>query len=285
MRRFRAAVVSLAVVLLAAACSGTEPSGPGVQAAPAQSTPGPARSAEPGPEPTPEPSKGGLVSFEVWFTNDGLLAATTRTRQATPRVGTAALEALLAGPSGGDGDVATAVPAATRLLGLEISGGVATVGLSSQFVVGGSPSSRDMRTAQVVFTLTQFPTVRGVKLEVDGRPVAPKPLTRADFEDVAPPILVDAPSPGATVSSPVTVAGTANVFEATVTMRVLDARGRELVRTFTTATCGTGCRGDYTKAIRFAVDEEQRGFIEVFEESAEDGSPLFVVRIPVTLLP
>jgi hypothetical protein len=83
----------------------------------------------------------------------------------------------------------------------------------------------------------------------------------------------------------VTVSGTANTFEATVGIRILDADGKKLKETFTTATCGTGCRGDYTKDVSFTVTEEQPGYIEVYESSAEDGSDTKLVRIPVTLEP
>ncbi|MGH2734675.1 MAG: Gmad2 immunoglobulin-like domain-containing protein, partial [Actinomycetota bacterium] len=70
-----------------------------------------------------------------------------------------------------------------------------------------------------------------------------------------------------------------------VSIRILDSNGKQLARTFTTATCGTGCRGDYAKKVSFSVDKAQPGIVEVFEESAEDGRPIHVVRVPVTLQP
>lgn len=100
-----------------------------------------------------------------------------------------------------------------------------------------------------------------------------------------PPIVVRAPSPEDRVSSPVTVAGTADVFEATVSIRILDEGGQELASGFATATCGSGCRGRYSTEVFFFVDRRQPGTIEVFEASAEDGSQLFLVSIPVTLMP
>jgi hypothetical protein len=99
------------------------------------------------------------------------------------------------------------------------------------------------------------------------------------------PIEVTEPADGVTVTSPVTISGTADVFEATVSIRILDETGNVIADTFATATCGTGCRGDYSDRVRFAVDTEQPGTIEVFEVSAEDGSMINMVRIPVTLLP
>lgn len=99
------------------------------------------------------------------------------------------------------------------------------------------------------------------------------------------PIEVTAPERNAAVTSPVTISGTADVFEATVSIRILDEMGNVIQETFTTAACGTGCRGDYTETVRFSVDGEQAGTIQVFEFSAKDGSMINVVRIPVTLMP
>jgi hypothetical protein len=99
------------------------------------------------------------------------------------------------------------------------------------------------------------------------------------------PIDVSTPQPGDMVSSPVTIAGTADVFEATVSYQVKDGNGKVIAHGFTTASCGTGCRGDYTVDVPFEVDQEQTGTVVVFEESAEDGSKINVVEIPVTLQP
>ena len=44
-------------------------------------------------------------------------------------------------------------------------------------------------------------------------------------------------------------AGTADVFEAVVSIEILDEAGRTVASTFTMATCGTGCRGSYTTEI------------------------------------
>lgn len=98
-------------------------------------------------------------------------------------------------------------------------------------------------------------------------------------------ITLESPVAGAAVTSPVAISGTADVFEATVSIRILDAGGNEIARIFTTATCGTGCRGDYRESVEFQVDAEQSGTIEVFEESAEDGSAINVVSVRVTLVP
>jgi hypothetical protein len=96
--------------------------------------------------------------------------------------------------------------------------------------------------------------------------------------------MVTSPGSGDEVSSPVSIEGNADVFEATVSIAILDSAGKPIVRTFTTASCGTGCRGTFSKAVPFTVDTTQPGTIRVYESSAEDGKPINVVEIPVTLV-
>ncbi len=100
-----------------------------------------------------------------------------------------------------------------------------------------------------------------------------------------PPIAVALPQVDAFVQSPIVIAGSANVFEATVSVRVLDANGDVIAEAFTTAACGTGCRGDFSTQVEVPIDAEQPGTIQVFESSARDGSMTNAVEIPVTLEP
>jgi spore germination protein GerM len=237
------------------------------------------------------------VTYQLWFAQGESLFVTYRTQEATPRVGSAAVEALLAGPSEfeqGYG-LTTAVPDGSEFLGLRIEDGVAHVDLSSEFESGGGSLSMQMRLAQVVYTLTQFPTVKGVVFALDGEPievlggegvVIDHPLTRKDYNQLLPAILVTRPTLGEKVGNPVTIVGTANVFEANVSVEVLDASGKEIAKTFTTATCGTGCRGFFRISLAYDVVEEQEGTIVVHDDDAAGtGHPPHEVRIPVVLTP
>ena len=294
----RSLVFIAAIGLLAGACAESGPGGLGpvpTTEPPASPSPTPSPTADEPGEPSPTPTEGETMTYEVWFASgDGWLFPTHRTEPANPAVGGASLTALLAGPNELEraAGVSSAVPEGTDLLGLSIADGTATVDLSGRFESGGGSLSVMLRLAQLVYTLTQFPTVDRVALELDGEPVevfsgegviVDPPMTRETFEDLLAPIVVESLTIGQRVSSPVTIAGTANVFEATVSIGIYDAEGNEIVRTFTTATCGTGCRGTYSEAVRFEVDETQPGVIEVYESSAEDGSKLFPVRIDVIL--
>jgi germination protein M len=237
------------------------------------------------------------LSLEVWFARGEALVAAKRSHSPTPAVATAALEALLAGPSASErsAGIATAVPKGTRLLGIAIHGGVATVDLTSEYESGGGSRSMQVRLGQVVYTLTQFPTVQRVRFRLDGTPVnvfssagiiLDHPVGRSDYAGLLPVIVVETPSDGMRVTSPVRVSGSANVFEANVTVEVLDAGGHVVGKTFTTATCGTGCRGTYSALARFSVDRQQRGTIFVHDDDAAGtGVPPHVVRVPVVLTP
>jgi Immunoglobulin-like domain of bacterial spore germination len=123
----------------------------------------------------------------------------------------------------------------------------------------------------------------------DGSPThmvqVPLTLTGSTFQADQGGVLVQTPEGGSVQFSPIGVTGRANVFEATVSMRLVDADGNELAATFATATCGTGCWGDFEAALAFSVDHDVPATLEVYQASAEDGSPLDLVRIPITLSP
>jgi hypothetical protein len=116
----------------------------------------------------------------------------------------------------------------------------------------------------------------------------PQPTAEPSPEPTAgakPAIVVRTPRARDEVTSPVRIAGTADVFEATVSIRILGADGEELAATFATATCGSGCRGAYSEEVFFFTDRREAGTVEVFETSAEDGSPIHLVSVPVVLVP
>ncbi|MEV5766883.1 Gmad2 immunoglobulin-like domain-containing protein [Micromonospora sp. NPDC052213] len=293
MSRRAAAVALLAAALLPAGCAaprsgslGPAPTAPPPVATPSASAPPPSSTAAPptaGPvrSPTPAataaaPTRAQTVTVELWYVRDGRLAPTRRTRPATVATSRLALTELAAGPTPAEAatGLTTLLPAGGEVT--RIADGVATVAPAP---AGGDAPTRRLREAQVVYTLTQFPTVERVRL------AAGPPVGRADYADLLPPVVVTGPTIGARVGSPVTVTGSADVFEATVTVRVLDAAGRTVATTFTTATCGTGCRGDFRVTVAYRVQREQPGTIEAYEVSAADGTRRHVVAVPVTLTP
>jgi germination protein M len=236
-----------------------------------------------------------LLQLQVWFTRGDGLVAVQRTHEPTQLVATAAIDSLLSGPTSAEQVMgfASAVPPATKLLGIAIHNGVATVDLTSEFQNGAGSRSMQMRLGQIVYTLTQFPTVQKVRFRLDGAPVnvfssegivLSHAVGRNDYVDLLPAIVVENPTDGERVTSPATVSGTANVFEANVSIEVLDAKDNVVGKTFTTASCGTGCRGSFSVNVPFKVKREQQGTIVVHDDDAAGtGKPPHEVRVPVTL--
>ena len=312
---------SLVVVaaILAAACS---PSGslgsvppveptpqPSLGSTPPDETPAPSPTVPPAsappsgkPSATPAPSPAAKIIVRGYFVlagdlgTEGLVPYLFEVPE-TQAVARAAMEKLLAGaPSQRPGyaAISTAIPAGTRLLGLSISGGIATVDLSGEFEAGGGSRSTLARLGQVVYTLTQFSTVDAVAFEVDGEPVTVfgseglvihGPMVRAAFEDVLPAIFVDRPASGAAIGNPARISGTSNNFEATFRISILDREGRVIVDEMAMATSGSGTRGTFEVTIDYDVSAAQWGTLRVYEPSAQDGSPIFVRDYPVWLTP
>jgi germination protein M len=215
--------------------------------------------------------------LKIYLLREGTVAPVSRTvvtspqvgRHLVPTLGAAAVHELLKGPAADEEGLETAIPAGTELQSLAINGGVASAELST-------PLAQDA-AAQVVYTLTQFPSVKRVDLEGDA------PVGRRAFEGETPAILVESPLPGEAVESGFEVTGTANTFEATFNYELRDDAGRVLSEDFVTATSGSGTRGTFRFTVEYELEEPTDGRLVVFELSAEDGSRINEHEIPLQL--
>jgi germination protein M len=216
--------------------------------------------------------------------------------------GRGALEALLEGPNADDEalGLSTSIPEGTTLRSIDIAGGIATVDLSEEFTSGGGSLSMQARLAQIVYTVTQFPTVDEVEILVEGSVLEvlggegiliDGTLTRADFqfdstyEWLEPMILVETPRPGEVIEGgSVDVGGTSNTFEAAVYIEVLDASGAVVVpETYTMATAGSGTTGAFLESIPLPEDLTGSFTVVAYDLSAEDGvGRLGVTEVPVS---
>ncbi len=98
--------------------------------------------------------------------------------------------------------------------------------------------------------------------------------------------VIDEPSAGDTVTSPVTISGLVLAFEATYLIGIFDADGLPIVETFGTAgPAEAGELAPFSIDVAFDVDEATPACIWVYEASARDGNPINVGQIPVTLSP
>lgn len=95
-------------------------------------------------------------------------------------------------------------------------------------------------------------------------------------------IIVDFPSPFTQLSSPFEVTGQARVFENTVNVDVTTLDGTPLIQQFTTANApDVGEFGNFKQKIFYEFSSTKEGYVEVYSISAEDGSKINIVRIPV----
>lgn len=245
------------------------------------------------PAPTASPSApaAGTTIVRAYYWLGGLpgsagLVPVLREIPATKGVASAAVTALLAGPVRAETTrgITTQMPEGTQLLGLKIENALATVDLSSEFLAGGPGQAYQTRLAQVVYTLTQFPTVKRVAVLIEGAGDSVA-FDRSAYAELLPDIWVDRPAWGAAIGNPAHVTGNADVFEATFRIAILDGSGQTLADETAMATCGTGCRGTFDVTIPYTIAKAQYGTLRVYNPSANDGSPESIRDYRVWLTP
>jgi hypothetical protein len=234
--------------------------------------------------------------------NEHLVAAGRRSSwDATPE---GAVRELLSGPVSPleqDLGFSSAIPAGTILHSVSFDGSTAIVDLSQHFTSGGGSLSMEARVAQVVFTVTQFAGIDHVRFRIDGTPVSTiggeglmvDNVDRAAFANVTPLILVESPTPGQTVRAPLHVHGISNTFEATVNYTLTDPSGvvcpacaeHVIKESFTMATAGTGIWGTFDFDIPFDVQHAGPIVLEVYENSAKDGTRVHQTTIRLEVQP
>jgi hypothetical protein len=232
------------------------------------------------------------TSLHLYFLRGEQLGVAERRVPHTTMPATAAMKNLLAGPTADEraAGLSSAIPAGTSLLGLSIEGTTASVDLSGSFSSGGGSLSMTARVAEVVYTLTRFPSVRSVAFFVEGDPVETLggeglvldgAQRRTAWRSFEPAIFVESPGAGAAISSPFLLAGTAGVFEGSFVARLVDSSGRRIVSSVVQASRGAPGRGTFARRIPFSTSSG-RGTLIVYSQSMEDGSRQNEVRIPLT---
>jgi sporulation and spore germination protein/immunoglobulin-like protein involved in spore germination len=219
-----------------------------------------------------------------FYRGAGLVPVVVRVPK-THAVATAAVRALLTGPPTG---FSTAIPAGAKLKDLTVStSGVATANFSQE--LAGAPRTAQ---AQIVYTMTQFPTVKGVVIDAAGAPVtlsngagrtAYTPVSRDAYVDLTPkaPIFVETPKRESTVSNPVKATGTAVVFEATFAVDVY-ANGKLLRSQTITTSTGAPDRGTWAITLNLPPGLVVLHF---YETSAKDGSHLHETGVVIHVKP
>ena len=205
------------------------------------------------------------ITLRAYFLRDGKVAPVGVVVRKTLAVAAAATSALVAGTN--EPGLTNAVPA-TKSFQVSSAGDAVTAELPVEL--------SHEALAQVVYTLTQFPSIHTAV--VNGTS-----YTRADFEDVTPTILVESPLPEETVRSPLHATGTANTFEATFDYDLVGPDSTVLAHHFVTATSGSGTRGTFDFTAPFAAEQSGPGKLVVYEISAANGSRIHQVEVPIRI--
>lgn len=203
-------------------------------------------SASPSESATPTQTPAGtraLVYFMVDTSRGPRLVREPRiVDRATPARG--ALEAMIAGPV--DPDYASPLPKETRVVGINHRDHLITVELSAEAQGANVGSAFEAALVQqIIWTVTEAlePTA-SVLVTIGGQPASwghlqwDEPLKRGEPMDTRLLVGIDSLADGATVTSPLRVAGEANVFEATLLWRVLRADGSVAANGYTSTTEG-----------------------------------------------
>jgi hypothetical protein len=105
----------------------------------------------------------------------------------------------------------------------------------------------------------------------------PHPATSAQ-------VVVSQPAAFAQVTSPLTVSGRINAFEAAFQIAIKDASGRDLATAMGHSQQGQAL-SPFSQAVSFSVREQTSACLWVFQLSAKDGSPQAIAQVPITLMP
>lgn len=205
----------------------------------------------------------------------------------------AALEELIKGVPETKGAFRV-LPESTRIHNIKVDNGLATIDFSSEVLNANVGSAEEaLGISSIVNTLTEFPEIERVSFTVNGKidertqdwwghvGLYEQPFERNISKVWEPAIWVTSPSPGQKVSSPLTVTGTACVFEAAISLRLVTSEGEKLAEIFTTAASGAPDRGTFEVEMDFSRPDSGAGYLEVFSHSPKDGSEINMVRVPV----
>jgi hypothetical protein len=240
---------------------------------PSSTSTGPSPSSSPSSSPT---GNGPLVTLPVYY--GASYKAQTRLYREFHRVHSTApardaiRQALDAAPQ--DADYRTLWPAQTSLLGYSRQGTTAYVRLS------GTSSASTIAEQQLVYTVTAADTtVKAVAFAYGSAGSFGTPQVRGAAIDTLGIVWLLTPGYGATVSSPVTLAGTAMVFEATMNWEI-DRPDGTMVASGTAMTPQAFVNGPWSTTVTLPPGDY---VAKAFEASAEDGSKTWIDSKPFTV--
>ncbi len=239
--RLAGALVTVVVLALASACGSTTdaPTDAGAGSPSGSTVASTSTTEAPIVPATTDPS--GTTRFNVYWlrtcpspevataVGDCRIAVGESRTTTDPDILTAAMEALNGGPNEAEraAGLSSNIRSISDFYGVRVEDGVAVVDYNRYF----ETAATRPQVAQVVYTLTQFPTIAGVRFEVDHAPngaTGTRPAGRGDVLELAPPVLVESPALGGVVGPTFAVAGTLAAPDVTFSTRVVALDGTAL---------------------------------------------------------
>lgn len=259
-----------------------------------RSNAGPGTGAPESPKNAPTERKIDLAVYYIKMTaTDAYLVREVHQVPYTREAARAALEELINADPVTPG-ATRVIPPGTKIRGLNIRDGLATVDFSREVLQAGVGATGEALGIQsIVNTLTEFPGVREVSFLVEGKldqeardwwghvGLYGLPFKRNISMVHEPVIWLTAPQPDQKAGTEIDIKGTARVYEATVNARVVAENGRVLSSGFATATEGAPGRGEFELRLPVNSQPPGKGKVEVFWISPKDGSEQDKVIVPI----
>ncbi|MHB8157568.1 MAG: GerMN domain-containing protein [Desulfocucumaceae bacterium] len=184
------------------------------------------------------------------------------------------------------------LPANTRLLGISINDGRATVNFSHEILSANAGSSGEALGIQsIVNTLTEFPQIKEVSFQVDGKQdsrtmdwwghvgLYEQPFKRNMEKVYEPAVWVTHPVEEQVSGVPLLVKGSVRATGDRIYARLMDESGKKIAEESTPSHESQG-RDNFEIKITFVPPGKGKGVLEVFTRSGQ-GTPQGLVRIPI----
>lgn len=241
--------------------------------------------------------------FIKGFEQTMFLVPERRSIPETDSVARATLEELIKGSK--QPGLISVIPPKTRVRSVKIANNLATVDFSRDVLQANVGSEGEaLGIAQIVNTLTQFPTIKKVRFLVEGRDrgaidgrqiqdwwghigLSGQPFSRDEGliqggKVSSSTITVNSPRAFTTASSPLTVDGTATVFEARFKVRITDKNDNILAEEPVMAS--NFLNGTFNKKVSFKTPKAPgRATVLFFFNSPKDGSEVKMASVTVFL--
>ena len=235
-----------------------------------------------------------MMQIALYFVKDNgenfYLEREVHETESTDSVATRALELLISADIK-DEDAVRPLPENTKVLGITVNDGVATVDFSEEikdFTTGAPLEATSLQA--IANTLTEFNTIDEVKILVEGEEVETlwghvnlsAGNLKRNLDLVEEPIAwVDNLKDGDLLTNTTSIKGSMSVFENTMNYRLYDENGNIIAEHYVNGKLNGLTRADFDFTIDFKTPNSDKGKLQLFAISAKDGSEFGHVDIYV----